>query len=37
MPWRVQREENIELIEKYLEHGSFDINSSGLQLLLKII
>ena len=35
MPWRVQREENIELIEKYLEHGSFDINSSGLQLLLK--
>ena len=35
MPWRVQREENIELIEKYLEHSSFDINSSGLQLLLK--
>ena len=26
---------DIELIEKYLEHGSFDINSSGLQLLLK--
>lgn len=35
MPWRVQKEENIELIEKYLEHGHFDITTSGLELLLK--